>query len=138
MSARFTARSAVATATPLSVTAPSPSATATPHHVAVALHPLLRGFVARLSCPVEGWSKTYGARQIRLDYYTDSADFEPQSVEIYTVEDGQNLTLQKTILTLGFSQSIKARFVLLDENNAPLWVSSLTEVVTLPKGAPVT
>jgi hypothetical protein len=122
----------------LQFTAISPSATATPQNVEVALYPLLRGFVARLSCPVEGWFKTYGARQIRLDYYTDNANFEPQSVEIYTVEDGQNLTLQKTILTLGFSQSIKARFVLLDENNAPFWISSLKEVVTLPKGAPVT
>jgi hypothetical protein len=93
--------------------------------------PLLRGFCARLSCPVEGWFKSYGAREIRLDYHSDSADFEPQSVEIYTVEDEQNMSFQKTVLGLGANRAIQARFVLLGENGAPVFVSTLQNVETL-------
>jgi hypothetical protein len=93
--------------------------------------PLLRGFCARLSCPKEGWFKSYGARHIRLDYYTDSADFEPQSVEIYTVTDRQNLALQKTILGLGGDEFIYVRFVLLNDDLDTIFSSSPQAVKTL-------
>jgi hypothetical protein len=97
------------------------------------LIPLLGGFVAVLECPRAGWFDALNAAQIRLSYYVAAPGFVSQNVEIYAVEPGQNMTLQKTVLGLPHSHEVRARFMLLDESGDAVFVSTLASVQTLAR-----
>jgi hypothetical protein len=94
------------------------------------LVPLLGGFCARLSTSASSWTSSYGAREIHLTFFPDEPDADAQRFDLYQLEDGQNMTFQKTVLGLGVLRAIKARFVLLGENGTPVFISSLQSVET--------
>jgi uncharacterized protein YcsI (UPF0317 family) len=101
------------------------------------LVPLKGGFCARLSAAGKNWRQAYNAKFIRLSFFEDALDGEAQNIEIYEVEPSDNITLQKTVLDLSANQFFNARFVLLNAQGNPAFVSSLRRVKTLASNAPV-
>jgi hypothetical protein len=93
--------------------------------------PLLGGFCARLNCPKRGWKNLFGASQIRLTYFEILPGSTVNNVEIYTVESGQNFTLQKTVLGLEETRDYRVRFLLINADNVPVFASTLHDVKTL-------
>jgi hypothetical protein len=99
--------------------------------ITFSLVPLLGGFCGRLNTSGAAWLEGYGAREIILTCFEAESTADALRFNLYQLESGQNLTFQKTVLGLGVLRPILARFVLLGDNGAPVFISALKGVETL-------
>jgi hypothetical protein len=90
--------------------------------------PLLGGIAIRLSCADTTWKEGFGADSLFLHVYQQNTPRSGEMAEIYSVEAGQNMTLQKTLLGLKPGATYNAQF-LLSNADALIFYASPTQTV---------
>jgi hypothetical protein len=92
---------------------------------------LLCGFRIQLQCPGTRWNIGFGARTISVQYAELGSVEQPRKVEIYQVDNGQNITLSRTVLGLKAATDYAVRWMMLDDAGALLYISASQVVHTL-------
>ncbi len=92
---------------------------------------LLGGFIAATTPDSRGWIESYNARHVFLKFAQTSNLEAIETREVYEVSEGQNLSLQKTVLGLPEGQSYSVGMEIRDDDGNAVYSSPEASITTL-------